>query len=71
MHQIRAILEHHFMHSMSNEKIAKNLNISKGSIFNTLKRFENANISRPLPIKIKDSELEEILFPVKELQKKR
>jgi len=63
MRQIRETLRYHFNHGISNEKIGKSLNISKGSVHNTLKRFNESKFSWPLPDEIGDFELENQLYP--------
>lgn len=70
MRQIREILRYHFEHSISNEKIGRSLRISKGSVFNTLDRFRTSSLDWPLPKDLTDSQLEALLYPVKQSSKK-
>ncbi|MCP4253730.1 MAG: IS21 family transposase [Candidatus Scalindua sp.] len=63
MRQIREILRYRFDHGVSLNNIKKTLNISKGSVVNTLKRFEESSLSWPLPNDLSDSQLEQILYP--------
>ena len=46
------------------------LRISKGSVFNTLQRFQKSTVSWPLPTDLTDSQLESLLYPPKKETKK-
>ncbi len=63
MRQIREILRYRFDHGVSLNNIRKTLNISKGSVVNTLKRFEESSLSWPLSNDLNDSKLEQMLYP--------
>ena len=63
MRQIREILRYRFEHGVSLNKICDALKISKGSVVNTIKRFESSNLSWPLPDELSDSNLEQQLYP--------
>ncbi len=62
MKRIREILRYKFDHSLSNERISRALNISKGSIHNVLHRFKESVLSWPLPENISDTKLESSLY---------
>ncbi len=64
MRQIREILRYRFENGISYNKISEALNISKGSVVNTIKRFEESPLSWPLPVALKDSALESTLYSV-------
>lgn len=65
MRKIHDILRLHFSGGLSNQVIAEALRISKGSVFNCLKRFEEAGLSWPLPENFTQSVLREKLYPTK------
>jgi transposase len=65
MRKIMDILRLHFSGGLSNQIIAEALRISKGSVFNCLKRFEDAGLRWPLPEDFTQSVLKEKLYPSK------
>jgi transposase len=65
MRKILDVLRLHFSGGLSNQVIAEALRISKGSVFNCLKRFEDSGLSWPLPEGFTQSALKEKLYPSK------
>ena len=65
MRKIKETLRLHFDAGISNQAIAVSLQISKGSVFNTLERFKEAKLSWPLPADITEVQLEEALYQAK------
>lgn len=65
MRKIHDILRLHFSGGLSNQVIAEALRISKGSVFNCLRRFEEAGLSWPLPSDFPPGALKEKLYPSK------
>jgi transposase len=65
MRKIKDILRLHFSGGLSNQVIAEALRISKGSVFNCLKRFEDAGLAWPLPEDLTQNALREKLYPPK------
>lgn len=65
MRKILDILRLHFTGGLSNQLIADALHISKGSVFNCLKRFEDAGLTWPLPTDFSQGALKEKLYPSK------
>ncbi len=63
MRQIREILRYRFENGVSFNKISDALKISKGSVVNTVKRFEESKLSWPLSDELSDSDLEHQLYP--------
>ncbi|MCP4255215.1 MAG: IS21 family transposase, partial [Candidatus Scalindua sp.] len=63
MRQIREILRYRFENGVSFNKISDALKISKGSVVNTVKRFEESKLSWPLSDELSDSDLELQLYP--------
>jgi len=62
MRKIREILRLHFDSGLSNQQIADALRISKTSVFNTLCRFTESEITWPVPEDIPEAELEARLY---------
>lgn len=62
MRQIREILRYHFEKKLSQSQIAGALGVSKGSVNNTLSRFQGSDIAWPLPEGMSDSDLEGRLY---------
>lgn len=60
--RIREILRYKFDHDLSNERIALSLNVSKGTVYNILKRFSESKLSWPLNEDISDTQLEQSLY---------
>lgn len=65
MRKILDILRLHFSGGLSNQAIADALRISKGSVFNCLKRFEETGLTWPLPAEISQGVLKAKLYPSK------
>lgn len=65
MRKILDILRLHFSGNLSNQAIADALRISKGSVFNCLKRFEDAGLTWPLPADFSQGALKVKLYPSK------
>jgi transposase len=65
MRKILDILRLHFSGGLSNQAIADALRISKGSVFNCLKRFEAAGLTWPLPADLSQGALKAKLYPSK------
>ncbi|MBT4288200.1 MAG: transposase, partial [Deltaproteobacteria bacterium] len=51
------------MNDVSNEKVAKALKTSKGTVHNIFKRFKASNLSWPLKEELSDSQWHEIIYP--------
>lgn len=60
--KIREILRYKHAHKLSNERIALSLNVSKGTVHNVLKRFEECKLEWPLKEELCDTQLEELLY---------
>ncbi len=60
--QIREILRYQFNHKVSYNKIALSLGVSKGSVCNTINRFNDSDLDWPLPESMSDSDLENHLY---------
>lgn len=59
----REVLRYKFENEMSLERISKALGIGKGSVYNTISRFEESGLNWPLPPDYPDSRLESVLYP--------
>lgn len=66
MRRIKDVLRYHFEIKMSNEKICRALNTSKGSVHNILKRFKNSSLSWPLEKNMTESKLGSCLYLTEE-----
>ncbi len=62
MRKLREILRLHFESGLSNWQIANALRISKTSVFNTLARFKESEITWPIPEDMHDTELETRIY---------
>lgn len=60
--KIRDVLRYRYQHSLSNERIAGALGISKGTVHNILERFVSSGLRWPLPQDLSDSGLEVALY---------
>lgn len=65
MRSLRQILRYRLEMGVSAEQTALALNVSKGTVINTTKRFKECGLPWPLPQDVTDSTLEERLYPVK------
>lgn len=65
MRQIREILRYHFEKKLSQDQIAGALAVSKGTVNNTLSRFQEAGFVWPLPEGMSDSDLQGHLYRIK------
>jgi transposase len=63
MRSTRQILYYRLEKHISAEQTARALNVSKGTVFNTIKRFSESGLPWPLPQDITDSTLELRLYP--------
>ena len=63
MRRIREILRLRFEQQMSWERIAGALGVAKGTVRNTLARFETSGLGWPLPGELGDEQLESRLYP--------
>jgi transposase len=63
MRDLKAILYYRLEKGISAQRTSKALNISKGTIINTIARFEKSGLSWPLPADISDTTLENRLYP--------
>ena len=68
MREIKTILYYRLEKGISAEKTTKALNISKGTVINTLNRFEKSGLTWPLPDDMSDTTLENLLYPPKAVQ---
>ena len=68
MREIKSILYYRLEKKISADHTAKALKVSKGTVINTLNRFEKSGLSWPLPQDMSDSTLESLLYPQKEQQ---
>ena len=64
--KIREILRYKYNHQLSNERIASALNISKGTVYNVVHRFEKSSLKWPLSDEYSDTQLEKELYSVSE-----
>ncbi|MCP4987361.1 MAG: IS21 family transposase [Colwellia sp.] len=62
MRKIRDILRLHFESKLSNQQVADALRISKTNVFNTLSRFEESEITWPIPEDMTDTKLETLIY---------
>ncbi len=62
MRKLREILRLHFESRLSNQQIADALRMSKTSVFNTLNRFKESEISWPIPEDMPETELETRIY---------
>ena len=69
MRSIRQILYYRLDKGISADQTALVLKISKGTVINTIKRFEECGLPWPLPENINDSTLEARLYPLKQTTK--
>ena len=65
MRSIRQILYYRLEKEICADQTANALKISKGTVINTTKRFQESGLPWPLPEEITDSTLEARLYPVK------
>ena len=63
MRKTKEVFRLKFDCQLSNRKIAKNCLIARSTVAEYLFRFQQAALSWPLPDKMDDAELEELLFP--------
>jgi transposase len=68
MREIKTILYYRLEKGISAEKTSKALNISKGTVINTMSRFETCGLTWPLPDDMNDTTLQNLLYPQKPLQ---
>ena len=62
----RQILYYRLDKGIGAEKTARALSVSKGTVINTMKRFQESGLPWPLPEEVSDSVLEARLYPVKQ-----
>jgi transposase len=65
MREIKNILYYRLEKKISAERTSRALNISKGTVINTLSRFETSGLTWPLPQDMSDTTLENLLYPQK------
>ncbi|MCL0066954.1 IS21 family transposase [Thermodesulfovibrionales bacterium] len=65
MRKARDVLRLHFGSRLSNQQIADALRISKTNVFNTLSRFQESEMTWPIPNDLSDTELEARIYSVK------
>lgn len=58
MRKIRDVLRCHYEQRLSNDEIARVVEIAKGSVHNILHRFHHSGLAWPLPATMADSALE-------------
>jgi len=63
MREIRTILYYRLEKKVSAERTARALKISKGTVINTVHRFDQSDLSWPLPEDLSDKILEHSLYP--------
>lgn len=63
MRSIRQILYYRLEKKIGAEQTARALKVSKGTVINTTKRFEESGLPWPLPEEVSDSTLESRLYP--------
>jgi transposase len=63
MRRIREILRYRYEQGLSEDRIAGALQVSKGTVHNTLKRFETSGLGWPLDAELGEEELERRLYP--------
>lgn len=68
MREIKTILYYRLEKGISAEKTSKALNVSKGTVINTLHRFETSGLTWPLPDDMSDTTLQNLLYPPKPVQ---
>lgn len=62
MREIRSILYYRLEKGISAERTALALKLSKGTVINTVRRFQQSDLTWPLPAEISDSYLERALY---------
>lgn len=62
MRKVREVLRLHFESRLSNQQIADALRISKTSVFNSLSRFKESEITWPIPEDMSGTELETHIY---------
>jgi transposase len=65
MRMIRQILYYRLEKGIGSDKASRALNVSKGTVINTMRRFYQSGLPWPLPEDMSDSVLEIRLYPVK------
>jgi len=68
MREIKTILYYRLEKGISAEKTSKALSVSKGTVINTLNRFETSGLTWPLPDDMSDTTLQNLLYPPKPVQ---
>jgi transposase len=63
MRKIKEVLRLKFDHQLSKRQIAQSCSIAHSTVSEYLRRFRQAFLSWPLPEKIDDNQLEQLLFP--------
>lgn len=66
MRQVKKILEYRLERKLSIEQVGLALAVAKGTVVNTLQRFERSGLGWPPPAEMSDTKLEEALYPVVE-----
>jgi transposase len=64
MRKIKEVLRLKWEHGLSNRKIARSCSISRSTVADYLRRFEDEGLSWPLPPELDEAELEKRLFPL-------
>ena len=63
MRKIKQVLRLHFEQAASNRRIATSTHISRASVAEYLRRFQQSELTWPLPRTLSDTKLEQMLFP--------
>jgi len=63
MRKIKEVLRLKFDHQLSKRQIAQSCSIAHSTVSEYLRRFRQASLGWPLPEKIDDNQLEQLLFP--------
>ena len=63
MRKIKQVLRRHFEQGASNRRIATSTHISRASVAEYLRRFQQSGLVWPLPDSLSDTKLEQLLFP--------
>ena len=63
MRKIKQVLRLHFEQGASNRRIATSTHISRASVAEYLRRFQQSGLVWPLPDSLSDTKLEQQLFP--------
>ena len=71
MRKILDILRLHFNSELTNQMIVDSLRLSKGTVFNCLQRFQNANLTWPLQDTVTHKVLKKLLYPPKLISKSK